>query len=412
MLLLIIAYEYRRKRRVVTIVLKIGLRQHVGAPCSPLVEVGQRVKKGEYIAQPQGLGARIHSSAYGVVEEITDEYIAIKADEEQPDEFEPIPETDSLLEAIEFAGVVGAGGAGFPAHIKLKTDLKGGCVIANAAECEPILKHNIQYLEEKPEELVRGLKYMLEITNAEQAYIAIKPHHTKALLALGKACKNEPNVSLKYLPNMYPAGDERVIVRELLGVELQPGQLPLEAGAVISNVESIKNIVQAIENRRPVITKDVTIAGRLNDVDAVDGKVFVDVPVGMPISYYIDKCGGIKEPYGEIVIGGPFTGKHGDLDSYVTKLSGGILISNPFLQEKRKIGIIACECSAQEPRLKEIAEQMGAEVVAEERCKRMIPDKNGRYRCDLPGICPGQAETVLKLRSHGAEALLIGNCED
>lgn len=397
---------------MITIVLKIGLKQHVGAPCSPLVEVGQRVERGEYIAEPQGLGARIHSSVSGVVEEITDGYIAVKADDEQPEDYVKIPETDSMLEAIEFAGVVGAGGAGFPAHVKLKADLKGGCVIANAAECEPILKHNIQYLEEKPEELVRGLKYMMEITNADHAYIAIKTHHLKAMTALGKACKNEPKVSLKYLPNMYPAGDERVIVREILGVELQPGQLPLEAGAVISNVESIKNMVYAIEDRRPVITKDLTVAGRVNDEDAIEGKVFEDVPIGMPVSTYIEQCGGINKPYGEILIGGPFTGKHGELDSPVTKTSGGVIVTNPFLQEKKKVGIIACECAAQEDRLKEIAANMGAEVVAEERCKRMTPDKNGRYRCDLPGICPGQAETVLKLKSHGAEALLIANCED
>lgn len=397
---------------MITIVLKIGLRQHVGAPCSPLVEVGQAVKKGEYIAGPQGLGARIHSSVYGVVEEITDEYIVIKADEDQPEEFVQIPETDDMLEAIEFAGVVGAGGAGFPAHVKLKADLTGGCVIANAAECEPILKHNIEYLENHPDELVRGVKYMMEITRADKGYIAIKPHHTKALIALGKACKDEPNISLKYLPNMYPAGDERVIVRELLGVELQPGQLPLEAHAVISNVESIKNMVRAIEQRRPVITKDVTVAGRVKDNDATSGKVFMDVPIGMPVSKYIELCGGVNEPYGEILIGGPFTGKHGELDAPVTKLVGGIVVTNPFMQEKRKLGVIACECAAQEPRLEEIAAMMGAEVVAEEKCKRMVQDKNGRYRCDLPGICPGQAETVLKLKSQGAEALLIANCED
>jgi hypothetical protein len=83
----------------------------------------------------------------------------------------------------------------------------------------------------------------------------------------------------------------------------------------------------------------------------------------------------------------------------------------PLPQESKKLGIIACECGAQEDRLKQIASLMGAEVVAEEKCKRMT-EVNGRFRCDLPGICPGQAEKVLKLKSQGAEAVLIGNCED
>lgn len=393
-------------------VLRLELRQHVGAPCRPVVEVGEHVKKGQLIASPTGLGANIHSSVYGTVKEITETAILIEADEEQPEEFVKIKETDSYLDAIVEAGVVGAGGAGFPAGVKFKGDIEGGYVIVNAAECEPILAHNMAYIEEHAEELVRGLKYLLEITKAAKGYIAIKPHHTKALIALGKATKNEENIEIKYLPNMYPAGDERVIVREILGVELEPGQLPSVAKAIISNVETVKNVVAAIEERKPVITKDLTVAGRVKDVDAQTGRVFLNVPIGMPVIYFIDQCGGILEPYGEIVLGGPFTGKHGELDAPVVKTLGGIIVSMPLMQEKRKLGIISCECGAQEPRLNEIASLMGAEVVAEERCKRMTDDGRGRYRCSLPGMCPGQAETVLKLKSQGAEALLISNCED
>ena len=392
-------------------VLRLELRQHVGAPCAPVVAVGDHVKKGQRIAEPTGLGANIHSSVYGTVKEITETSIFIEADEEQPEEFVKIKETDSYLEAIQEAGVVGAGGAGFPAHVKYKGDIEGGYVIVNAAECEPILSHNITYLESHAEDIVRGLGYLVELTKAAKGYIAIKPHHTKALIALGKACKDIDNIEIKYLPNMYPAGDERVIVREILGVELEPGRLPSVAKAIISNVETVKNVVAAIEERKPVISKDLTVAGRVKDDDAKEGKVFMDVPLGLPISYFIDKCGGIDEPYGEIVVGGPFTGKHGELDAPVVKTLGGIIVSMPLMKEKRKLGIIACECGAQEPRLHQIADQMDAEIVAEERCKRMV-EVNGRYRCELPGQCPGQAETVLKLKRAGAEALLISNCED
>jgi proline reductase-associated electron transfer protein PrdC len=391
-------------------ILKLELRQHVGAPCKPIVEVGQSVKKGELIATPQGLGANIHSSVYGKVLDITETQIIIEADENQSDEYVKIKETNSYIEAILEAGVVGAGGAGFPTSIKLQGKISGGYIIANAAECEPILAHNVKFMEEKPDVIIRGLKYMLEITNASKAYIAIKPKYKKAMMALGKLCKNEENIELKYLPDMYPAGDERVIIRELLGVELAPGVLPIEANAIISNIETIKNIVYAIEDRRPVITKDITVAGRVHGAEN-EGRVFMDVPIGMQLKHFIDECGGYIEPYGEIVIGGPFTGRHGEEDFPVTKTLGGILVSMPLPQERRKLGIIACECGAQEERLKQIASLMGAEVIAETKCKRMT-EVNGRFRCDLPGMCPGQAERVLKLKSQGAEAVLIGNCED
>lgn len=395
---------------MITIVLRIELRQHVGAPCKPIVEVGAEVKKGQLIAEPTGLGANIHSSVYGKVVEITDASVFIEADENQPEEFVKIKDTDTYLEAIQEAGIVGAGGAGFPTHVKLKGELPGGVVIANAAECEPILEHNMVFMEAHPEVIVKGLKYMLDITKADKAYIAIKEHHTEAVKALQNASKDEPNIEVKFLSNMYPAGDERVIIRELLGIELVPGQLPLEANAIISNVETIKNIVAAIEDRRPVITKDLTVAGRVHGAEN-KGHVFLDVPIGMPVNYFIEEAGGFIKPYGEIVLGGPFTGKHGEEDSPVVKTLGGILVSMPLPTTKKKLGIIACECAAQEERLEEIASLMDAEIVAEERCKRMV-EVNGRYRCDLPGICPGQAETVLKLKSQGAEAVLIANCED
>lgn len=387
----------------------LSLKQHVGGPSRPIVNRGEKVKKGQLVAVPEGLGANIHSSVYGEVLDIKDNSLIIEADESQPDEFVKIKETDNYLDAIKEAGIVGAGGAGFPTHIKLNVDLKGGYVLANAAECEPILSHNIRLIEDNPEIILKGIKYVMEITNASKGYIAIKPKYKNAIIAMGKACKKYENIEVKFLPDMYPAGDERVIVRELLGVELQPGQLPLEANAVVTNIETLKNITLAIEERKPVITKDITVGGRVTD--AKKGKVFFDVPIGMPIKYYIQKCGGYVRPYGEIVAGGPFTGKKTEEDAPVTKTMGGILVGMPFPTESRKVGVIACECGAQEERLLEIASGMGAEVVAITKCKRMT-EVNGRYRCDKPGMCPGQAEKVLYLKRQGAEVIITGTCED
>lgn len=387
----------------------ILLRQHVGAPCQPIVHVGDEVRRGQLIATPTGLGANIHSSVSGVVNEINESSIIINAFDEQPKDFVPIKATDDYLEAIKEAGVVGAGGAGFPAHVKFKVDLDGGYLIANAAECEPLLRHNMTVLEESPELIIRGIKYIMKMVNAKTGYIAIKVKHLKAIKALNKVLKPEDRISVKILPDMYPAGDERVIVREIVGVELKAGELPSAAKAVISNVETIKNVALAIEQRKPVIDKDLTVAGRVRNAE--EGIVYLDVPIGYPVKKYIEKSGGYVEPYGEIVLGGPFTGKHGEENAPVTKTLGGIIVAMPFPKDIRKVGILACECGAQEERLREIAKAMGAEVVAEKKCKRMV-EVNGRWRCEKPGACPGQAATVMDLKKAGAQVILTGTCGD
>ena len=381
------------------------LRQHVGAPSRPLVKEGDSVLRGQMIAELNGLGANIHASVAGTVVSVDDAQISIEANSEQPDTFVPLT-AETPLELIKQAGIVGAGGAGFPAHVKFAKPIPHGTVIANAAECEPLLHHNIQYIEQHPEVIVRGVQIIMDIVQADTGYIVIKTKHLKALTALGKVCKGMPNISVKILPDMYPAGDERVIVREILGTVLEPGALPSTANTVISNVETIKNIVQAVDFKRPVITKDVTVGGLVKNPS-----VFLDAPIGSTVQEYIQKCGGYVEPYGELVLGGPFTGKRGTPEAVITKTLGGILIGMPFPQETRKMGIIGCECGAGIERLKEIAAGMGAQVVAETTCKRMV-DVNGRLRCDLPGICPGQAEKVLYLKKNGAEVILTGTCED
>lgn len=383
----------------------IQLKQHIGAPCTPIFTVGEHVVRGQLIAVPDDLGANIYASVTGEIEEITESEIIISMDEQQSDDYLPIPKASSFLEAIELAGVVGAGGAGFPTHVKYRTKIEDGYVIANAVECEPLLGHNVQFMEEHPDIIVRGLKYLLEISGGKMAYIALKTKYRKAALALGKACKNEPQVELKFVSDMYPAGDERVIIRELLDIELKPGELPSAAKAVVSNVETIKRVVEAIEQRKPYIDKDITVAGRVGE-----SKIFQDQPMGLPVSHYIEECGGYIAPYGEIVIGGPFTGVSGNPDTPLTKTTGGILVAMPFPQENRKIGLLACECGAEEDRLRSIAEAMGCEVVKTEKCKRMV-EHNGRYRCDLPGICPGQAEKILNMKQAGAETVLTSSCQ-
>ncbi|QQY80216.1 proline reductase-associated electron transfer protein PrdC [Keratinibaculum paraultunense] len=386
--------------------IKIPLRQHVGGINKPIVKYKDKVYKGQLIAVPEGLGANIHSSVSGEIIDVTEEEILIDAYDKQPNDYIEIKKTNDYLEAIKEAGIVGAGGAGFPTYVKLNSKLDNGFVVANAAECEPLLGHNMARIMKDPDLIVRGLKYIMEITGAKKGYIAIKPKNKQPLIQLGKAIKGENDIEIKFLPDMYPAGDERVIIRELFGIKLKPGQLPIEANVVVSNVETIKNIVLAIEERRPVITKDLTADGRL----VLGNKVFLDVPIGTPIKSIIEDCGGYIEPYGEILLGGPFMGKKASEEDVVTKTTGGVLVGLPFPQDSRKFGLIGCECGAQIDRLTYIVENMGGEVVASTNCKRM-KEVNGRFRCEEPGVCPGQAEKVIYLKKNGAEAIMVGTCE-
>ncbi|MBC7088129.1 MAG: proline reductase-associated electron transfer protein PrdC [Tissierellales bacterium] len=389
-------------------IFNILLSQGAGAIAKPIVSKGEYVKRGQLIAIPNGLGANIHSSASGVVADVNEISIIIEASDIDKDDFIKLEKSDSLIEMIEDAGIVGAGGAGFPTYIKLKSELVDGILIANASECEPNLHHNIELMTKYPDLIIRGISLAMQALNVKKAIIAIKEKHTEAVKALNNAIGSE-NISIKYVQDLYPSGDERVLVRELLNVELKPGELPLKAGAVVLNVETLKNIAMCIDERKPVIDKDLTVGGRV--IDSPRGKVYLDVPIGTSFKDMIDKSKCVIDPFGEIVAGGAFTGKKADFSYPVTKVTGGISVSMPFPTEKRKLGLLGCECGASIERLKEIAEGMNADVVASINCKRMEDIGNNRLRCNLPGVCPGQAESVLNLKKQGAQALLVGSCQ-
>ncbi|MEN6414237.1 MAG: proline reductase-associated electron transfer protein PrdC [Veillonellales bacterium] len=387
------------------------LKQHIGVPSECVVQVGQSVKKGSLLARiPTGcLSANLHSSVYGEVVAITETAIEIQATAQQPDEFVPI-DGCSVRELIENAGIVGMGGAGFPTHVKLGVPLeKGGCVIVNAAECEPILSHNITRIEKMPDLLYRGLLYAMETVEAKQGIIAIKAKHETAIQYLKDVIGSDDRIKIALLPDLYPMGEERAILRETLGILLKPGQLPLAANTVVVNAETTCRIAEAVELKKPCICKDVTIAGVLRGNPE---QIYLDVPLGTLVENLLERSGGTEHDYGEILMGGPFTGYATELGVPVIKTSGGILVTMPFLKEQRPIGLLVCACGASQKRMEEIAAQMEAPIVAIEACKQAEEMGNGMLKCRNPGCCPGQAETVLRLKKAGAKVLLIGNCTD
>lgn len=386
---------------------KILLRQHIGAPCEAIVKVGDRVKKGSLIAKPTGLGANIFSSVYGEVKEITEDAIIIEKDEEQPEEFVEL-EGEDKLQLIKDAGIVGMGGAGFPTAIKLGTKVK--YILVNAAECEPLLHHNVDQMIDNTELTVRGLKYVMEICQAEKGIFALKAKNQKAVDALVEGCKGDDSLDIHLLPDIYPMGEERAVVREVLGILLQPTDLPSVADAVVINVETLQRVAEAIELKKPCFSKNVTVVGKLNG--GTEPHVFMDVPVGTSVKELIEMAGGIDGEYGEIIMGGPFTGKACELDATITKTTGGIIVTQPFEDLKgEKMGLLVCACGGNEERMQDLAKKMNAEVVCVQKCKQAA-DVKGNLKCENPGNCPGQALKVMNIKKAGAKHILIGNCTD
>ncbi len=388
---------------------KFPLKMHVGAFNKPIVKVGDVVKRGQCISEPVGLGAKIHASIKGLVVSVTENEIVVKADEKQSVEYVKIKKCKSIKDTCYEAGIVGAGGAGFPTHIKLNASVPEGFVIANCVECEPVLGHNIALLEQNPHIVLRGLEYAMEAVNAKKGIIAIKRKNEKAISSIKSVLNQFSNITIKELDDIYPMGEERAIIHQIFDKWLEPTQLPLDNECVVINCETLCNIKRAVEDRKPVIDKDITVGGKLKNKDE---NIFFKVPIGTPVKDMIERCGGIDGEYGEILLGGPYTGHAGSLeDDVVTKTLGGIIVTIPFPQFKGPVGLLECACGANEERLRDIASKMGSEVVEVLPCKNLEKIR-GANKCKTPGDCPGQAAVVLKFKNAGAKRLIISNCSD
>jgi proline reductase-associated electron transfer protein PrdC len=247
----------------------------------------------------------------------------------------------------------------------------------------------------------------MQSVGAASGVIAIKGKHKEAIRALEDVL-GDNSVSIHLLEDIYPVGEERAVIREVCSDLLRVDELPSSANCVVVNAETAARITDAVELCKPVISKDITIAGQFAGAQS---RVLFDVPIGTPVGALIEAAGGLLENHGELIMGGPFTGKSTLPDAPITKTSSGILAAMPFLHETRKLGLLVCACGADESRLREIAVGMGAEIAGVERCKQAVPIR-GILKCENPGKCPGQAEKVISLKKQGAQALLIGNCTD
>jgi len=223
----------------------------------------------------------------------------------------------NLAEQVKQAGVVGAGGGGFPTHVKLAA--KADTVIANGAECEPLLHKDAVIMEENATQLVRGLQLAMEAVDAKDGVIGIKGKKKKAVEAVTAACSGT-NVRVQLLGDYYPAGDEYDLVFNVTKRLIPPGGIPINVGVVVNNVETFVNIAAAAEGK-PVTHKTLTIAG------AVKSPVTLRVPIGATYRDCLAAAGGLTTNDPVLVIGGLMMGQTTDnLDTPIIKTSTGVVI--------------------------------------------------------------------------------------
>lgn len=321
----------------------ITLNQHLGAPATPIVKVGDAVKVGTKIADPSGfISAAIHSPVSGSVEKIDEiidssgyrkKAIFIKvAGDEWEESIDRSPSINSeiklskeeIIARIKEMGVVGLGGATFPTHVKLMIPPGkiARTIVINAVECEPYLTADHQLMLEKAQEILIGCQIAMKATGANQTIIGIENNKPDAIKLLSDLCEKMSNISVIPLKVQYPQGGEKQLLRAVLGHDVPAGQLPIELGAVVINIGSIYAMYLAVQKNYPIINRVVTVTGK----QVAKPSNFL-VRIGTPLTQVVEAAGGLPEGTGKIINGGPMMGKAlTTLDVPVSKGTSGVLL--------------------------------------------------------------------------------------
>jgi electron transport complex protein RnfC len=322
------------------------LLQHLGAPCKPLVEIGQKVLLGEKIADSEAfVSSPVHSSVSGVVKDICphltvmgtiEDSIIIENDGELAEHESLGPRDDynnltkdEILKIIREAGIVGLGGAGFPTHVKLSPppDKKIDTLIVNGAECEPYLNTDNRIMIEESDRLIIGLQIMLKVlensskSGTVKGIIAIEDNKLEAIKTVKKACENIPGIDLAVLKTKYPQGAEKQIINAITGREVPSGGLPADVGCIVSNVDTVVSIHRAFIRGRPLMRSIITLAG-----GAIKNPGNYKVRLGTKLSDLVEMAGGFKGNPAKVVVGGPMMGiSIFDINVPIVKTASGVL---------------------------------------------------------------------------------------
>jgi electron transport complex protein RnfC len=329
----------------------IPLQQHMGAPAECLVEAGDKVREGMLIGKASGVfSANVHASIPGKVKEIRDIYLATGMPSravvvEFEGEFERggngrvqwrEKDPKELLDLIREQGIVGMGGATFPTPIKFTTR-EGSPVeffVVNGVECEPFLTADHRLMLEKTEGILEGIEIIRRILSPGSVLIGVEENKPDAVEALRRAIAGSGlGIEVVVLKTRYPQGDEKQLLKALTGREVPSGGLPLDIGAVVSNIGTVYAIYEAVALGKPLTERIVTVTG-----PALKNPANFKVRIGTPIGNLLEECGGFSQNPGKIVAGGPMMGfAVADPAVPVVKGTSGVLAlserqSKPVLQ--------------------------------------------------------------------------------
>ena len=326
----------------------IPMSMHIGAPCKPIVAVGDKVKIGQRIGEPGGfVSAPIHASVSGTVKAVeprpfsmggTMMSVVIENDFENTisEEVKPVEDPDSLtpeqlVEIVKNAGIVGQGGATFPTHVKISSGLgKVDYVIINAAECEPYITGDHRTMLERPEEIIGGCKYLAKMFGVDKVVIGVEDNKRNGIDAMNKViAEQKAPVVVEPLRCRYPQGGEKQLCQAITGKQVPPGGLPSNIGCAVFNINTTCAIFRAITQGMPVVNKIVTVSG-----SGVIEPKNIECPIGTPVSCLLDACGGVKDGTYKLIAGGPMMGMaQYTADIPVAKGTGAILA---FCEDEEK----------------------------------------------------------------------------
>ncbi|MBE6231413.1 MAG: electron transport complex subunit RsxC [Bacteroidales bacterium] len=329
----------------------ISMAQHLGAPATPIVKAGDSVKVGQVIAEPAGfISAYVHSSVSGTVKsvgprkDLAGNFVTHVEIETEGDEWAEgidcsdtliteIPEDNkAILEKIKLNGVVGLGGATFPAHVKLSPPpgKKADCLILNGAECEPYLTSDYRIMLERSKEIVIGAAIMKQVLGGCPAVIGIEENKPEAIRVMSdavaelqKTARGYDGISVMPLKKKYPQGGEKQLIDAVMKRQVKSMGLPIDVGAVVQNVATSLAVYEAVQKNMPLISNVLTVTGDCLPMDRQHNYKF---RIGMPLSYIAEYAGGIPEDAAKIISGGPMMGKAiAELDASTVKGSSSLL---------------------------------------------------------------------------------------
>ena len=342
----------------------VSMAQHLGAPATPIVAVGDKVKTGQVIAEPAGfISAFVHSPASGTVKAVapradlagrmvTHVEIAVEGDEwaEGIDLSDTlvteIPEDRAaILDKIKACGIVGLGGATFPTHVKLNPapGSKAECLILNGAECEPYLTSDYRILLERTKEIIVGAAIMQKVLGGCHTVIAIEENKPAAIEAVSKVLAElkYPGIEVVSMKKRYPQGGEKQLIDAVMKRQVKSGGLPISVGAVVQNVATSLAVYEAVQKNKPLITNTLTVTGNCLPVERQHNYLF---RIGIPLSYIAEYAGGVPESAAKIISGGPMMGKAiSNLDAATVKGSSSLLyLSREATERKQESACIKC----------------------------------------------------------------------